>query len=102
VNLSRIVSLRITSGQPQVWYVDLGQQIARLSAVLNLSAANLIGGFVFGSIGFVAFIYGKRMNLWKPMFLGIGLMVYPYFISNDAVMFVIGIFGSAALFFLRD
>jgi hypothetical protein len=102
VNLSRIVSSRITSGQPQVWYVDLGPQIARLSAMLNLSAANLIGGFVFGSIGFVAFIYGKRMNLWKPMFLGIGLMVYPYFISNDAVMFVIGIFGSAALFFLRD
>jgi hypothetical protein len=96
------VSPRISSGQPQVWYVDLGPQIARLSAMLNLSAANLIGGFVFGSIGFVAFIYGKRMNLWKPMFLGIALMVYPYFISNDAVMFVIGIFGSTALFFLRD
>ena len=70
--------------------------------MLNLSAANLIGGFVFGSIGFVAFIYGKRMNLWKPMFLGIGLMIYPYFISNDVVMYVIGIFGSTALFFLRD
>jgi hypothetical protein len=70
--------------------------------MLNLSAANLIGGFVFGSIGFVAFIYGKRMNLWKPMFLGIALMVYPYFINNDAIMYVIGIFGSAALFFLRD
>ena len=70
--------------------------------MLNLSAANLIGGFVFGSIGFVAFIYGKRMNLWKPMFIGIGLMVYPYFISNDAIMCVIGIFGSTALFFLRD
>jgi hypothetical protein len=96
------VSPRIASGQPQVWYVDLGPQIARLSAMLNLSAANLIGGFVFGSIGFVAFIYGKRMNLWKPMLLGIALMIYPYFISNDAVMFVIGIFGSTALFFLRD
>ncbi len=70
--------------------------------MLNLSAANLIGGFVFGSIGFVAFIYGKRMNLWKPMFLGIALMIYPYFISNDVVMYVIGIFGSTALFFLRD
>jgi hypothetical protein len=70
--------------------------------MLNLSAANLIGGFVFGSIGFVAFVYGKRMNLWKPMFLGIALMVYPYFINNDAIMYVIGIVGSTALFFLRD
>jgi hypothetical protein len=95
------VSLRITSGQPQVWYVDLGPQIARLSAMLNLSAANLIGGFVFGSIGFVAFIYGKRMNLWKPMLLGIALMVYPYFVSNDAVMIAIGAIGTAGLFFLR-
>jgi len=70
--------------------------------MINLSAANLIGGCVFGSIGFVAFMYGKRMSLWKPMFLGIALMVYPYFISNDAVMYVVGIFGSTALFFLRD
>ncbi len=70
--------------------------------MLNFSAANLIGGFVFGSIGFVAFIYGKRLNLWKPMILGIALMVYPYFISDNAVMFVVGIFGSTALFFLRD
>ncbi len=70
--------------------------------MFNLSAANLIGGLLFGSIGFVAFVYGKRMNLWKPMFLGIALMVYPYFISDNAIMYVIGIFGSAALFFLRD
>ena len=69
--------------------------------MLNLSTANLIGGFVFGSIGLVAFIYGKRMNLWKPMFLGIALMVYPYFVSNDAVMIAIGAIGTAGLFFLR-
>jgi hypothetical protein len=70
--------------------------------MLNFSAANLIGGFVFGSIGFVAFIYGKRMNLWKPMLLGIALMVYPYFVNNDAAMIVIGIVGSTALFFVRE
>lgn len=70
--------------------------------IVNFSAANLIGGFVFGSIGFVAFVYGKRMNLWKPMLLGIALMVYPYFLNNDAVMIVIGVFGSTALFFCRE
>ncbi len=69
--------------------------------MLNLSATNLIGGFVFGSIGFVAFVYGKRMNLWKLMFLGIALMIYPYFVSNDAVMIAIGAIGTAGLFFLR-
>lgn len=70
--------------------------------MLNFSAANLIGGFVFGSIGFVAFMYGKRMNAWKPMFLGIALMVYPYFVSDDKIMIVLGIFGSTALFFVRE
>jgi hypothetical protein len=69
--------------------------------MLNLSAANLIGGLVFGSIGFVAFIYGKRMDLWKPMLLGLALMIYPYFISNDATMIAIGAIGTAGLFFLR-
>ena len=70
--------------------------------MFNLSGANLIGGLIFGSIGFIAFIYGKRMNLWKPMLIGIGLMIYPYFINDDKIMLVIGIFGSTALFFLRD
>ena len=70
--------------------------------MMSFSAANLIGGFIFGSIGFVSFIYGKRMHLWKPLLLGIGLMVYPYFVTSDAVMIAIGLCGSSALFFLRD
>jgi len=95
------VSPLLTAGQPQVCDADLGAQLARLPIMLNLSAANLIGGFVFGSIGFVAFVYGKRMNLWKPMFLGIALMIYPYFISNDLAMIAIGAIGTVGLFFLR-
>ena len=67
-----------------------------------LSGANLLGGLIFGSIGFVAFIYGKRMHVWKPMLLGLGLMVYPYFVENDAVMIAIGVLGTAALFLFRE
>jgi len=69
---------------------------------MNFSAANLIAGVIFGSIGFVAFMYGKRMNLWKPMFLGLALMVYPYFINNDIVMVIVGIVGSASLWLVRE
>jgi hypothetical protein len=69
---------------------------------MNFSTANLIGGLVFGSIGFVAFIYGKRMNLWRPMFLGLALMVYPYFVSNDIVLWAAGIAGSASLWIVRS
>ena len=35
------------------------------------------------------------------MFLGIALMVYPYFVSNDVLMIAIGAIGTIGLFFLR-
>ena len=79
-----------------------GPRLAAKKDVFDLSAANLIGGLVFGSIGFVAFIYGKRMNSWKPMFCGLALMIFPYFISNTVAMYVIGIGGSFALLLFRD
>jgi hypothetical protein len=68
----------------------------------SLSAANLIGGLLFGSIGFVAFIYGKRLSLWRPMFLGLALMVFPYFIEATLPLYAIGSAGSVLLFFLRE
>jgi hypothetical protein len=70
--------------------------------MFQISAANLIGGLVFGSIGFVAFVYGKRMHLWKMMLCGLALMIYPYFVEDMVISFAIGVIGSGALFFLRD
>ena len=70
--------------------------------MLQFDAANLIGGFVFGSIGFVAFVYGKRMNLWKMMLCGLALMAFPYFVENMWILFAAGAVGTLALFFLRD
>ena len=70
--------------------------------MLQFDAANLIGGFIFGSIGFVAFIYGKRMQLWKMMLCGLALMVFPYFVENMSILYGIGSVGTIALFFLRD
>ncbi len=67
-----------------------------------LSGPNLFAGLLFSSIGFVGFAYGKKMNLWKPMFLGIVLMAYPYFIDDTVALCAIGLAGSAALFYLRD
>jgi hypothetical protein len=70
--------------------------------MLHWSADNLICGLVFGSIGFVAFVYGKRMHLWKMMLCGLALMIYPYFVEDMLILFAIGVIGSGALFFLRD
>lgn len=50
--------------------------------MFEMSPANMIGDLLFGSIAFVAFMYGKRMNLWKIMFGGLALMIFPYFIAT--------------------
>ena len=68
----------------------------------SFGAAQLLGGLIFGSVGFVAFIYGKRMNVWKPMIIGIALMVYPYFVSTDALLYSLGALLTGALFIWRD
>ena len=79
-----------------------GAALAAKIDMLQFDAANLIGGFIFGSIGFVAFIYGKRMQLWKMMLCGLALMVFPYFVENMSILYSVGIAGTVALFFLRD
>jgi hypothetical protein len=66
------------------------------------SGPNLFAGLLFSSIGFVGFIYGKRMSAWKPMFLGLALMAYPYFIEDTVTICAIGLAGTAALFWARN
>lgn len=63
---------------------------------------NLIGGFLFSGIGFVAFAYGKKMSLLRTMLLGIVLMVYPYFFSNTWLLYGIGSALTAALFLFKE
>lgn len=104
LSLNRIVTFPSHRGQSKVSTINRGDDGANLARKINmfdLSAGNLIGGLVFGSIGFVAFIYGKRMHLWKPMFCGIALMIYPYFIGDAWMVCAIGVIGTVALFFLR-
>ncbi len=57
---------------------------------------------VFSIIGFAAYRVGKRDYAWKPMILGITLMIYPYFISNVWWLWIIGALLTAAWFVSRD
>ena len=68
----------------------------------EFSAPNLLAGLLFGSIGFVGFIYGKRMSRLKPVLIGLVLMAYPYFVENTLALCGIGLAGTAALFLLGD
>jgi len=64
--------------------------------------ANLFAAILFGSVGLAAFVYGKKSANWKPMTLGVILMVYPYFIEETWLLYVIGAALTAGIFAWRD
>ena len=64
--------------------------------------AALFGLILFGLVGTVAFMYGKRMQQWKPMVIGGALAVFPYFVSQTWLIYVVGSALCVALYFFRD
>jgi hypothetical protein len=65
------------------------------------SPAALFGSVLFGAIGLGAFIYGKRMVLWKPMVIGIVLMAFPYFVPQTWLLYAVGCALSLGLYVFR-
>jgi hypothetical protein len=66
------------------------------------SPAALFGSLLFGAIGLGAFMYGKKMVLYKPMILGFVLMADPYFVPEVWLMYAIGGGLCLALYVFRD
>ena len=62
----------------------------------------LFGSLLFGAIGLAAFIYGKRMVLYKPMVIGIVLMAYPYFVAQTWLLYAVGCALCQGLFVFRE
>ena len=51
-----------------------------------MHASTLMWGVLFGSIGFGFFVYGKKQKATMPLLSGLGLMVFPYFMSNTILL----------------
>ena len=68
----------------------------------SFSLGGIIAGFLFGSIGFVAFMYGKKNSLFKPMLIGMALMAYPYFIRSTIWTWVVGGALTFGLYIFRE
>lgn len=62
----------------------------------------LFAGLLFGSVGLAAFVYGKKNASWRPMAVGVALMVYPYFIEQAWLLYGLGVALCAALFLWRE
>jgi len=66
------------------------------------TVAGLIGGLLFGGVGFVAFIYGKRNQEFQPMIVGLLLLGYPYFVKDTITLYLAGIVLTVILFIWRE
>ena len=68
----------------------------------GFSFTNLIAGFIFSGVGLVAFVYGKKQGSFKPLSIGIALMVYPYFLASTFWLYTVGIGLCLLLYYWRD
>jgi len=46
-------------------------------------------------------VYGKKQRSVVPLVCGLGLMVFPYFVSNTVVLVIVGLLLSAIPYFVR-
>ena len=81
---------------------DLPPRGVGFPAMLNFNPYNLLAGFIFGTLGWGAYRYGKRLERWQPMTIGVGLMVYPYLFENSWLLWGIGIGLLVTLWFHHD
>ncbi|MCH7421234.1 hypothetical protein ACE02D_15465 [Shewanella bicestrii] len=63
--------------------------------------ALLLWSLVFGLFGLGFFTYGKRQAAPIPLAVGLTLMIYPYFVTNLALLIAIGIALIALPYFVR-
>jgi hypothetical protein len=66
-----------------------------------MSAALLMCGIVFSSVGFGYVLYGRKQRAPVPLVCGVALMAVPYFVSNIPLLVIAGIALSALPYLLR-
>jgi hypothetical protein len=55
-----------------------------------MNTSLLLWSLLFSSIGLGFFVYGKKQKAVVPLLSGLGLMIYPYFVSNPLLLVAIG------------
>jgi len=56
---------------------------------------------LFSAVGFGFFLYGKKQQKLVPLLCGLALMVYPYFVTDNLLLVLIGAGLIAIPYFVR-
>lgn len=59
--------------------------------LFDISVSSLIAGFIFGVIGWWLFREGRKRSNNYSIYIGLALMIYPYFIESALKNWVMGI-----------
>ena len=65
---------------------------------MNFDPTLLMLSLIPSGIGFVLFMYGKKMDRWPQLVAGIAFMAYPYFTGTVTSMLSVGALVGAALY----
>ena len=66
-----------------------------------MNESQMLWGLLFGSVGVGLFFYGRRQGKTVPLWSGIGLMVYSWFMPNTAAVLIVGVVLIAVPYFVR-
>lgn len=66
-----------------------------------MSESWLLWGFLFGTIGLAYFVYGKKRPALVPLVCGLGLMVFPYFVTKTILLVAVGALLVVLPYFIR-
>lgn len=58
---------------------------------MNFSASGLAAGFIFGVIGMFVLRHGRKEANFPVFFIGVALIIYPYFVENDYLLWGAGV-----------
>ena len=58
----------------------------------------MFASLFFGAIGMGALVYARKMAAFKPAIIGVALMAYPYFVSDNLLLWGVGIVLTISLF----
>jgi hypothetical protein len=64
-------------------------------------STQLIWSVIFGGLGIGYFSYGKKQKAIVPLLVGIGLFIFPYFITTTYAMILVGVTLTAIPYFIR-
>ena len=76
-------------------------QTAKAMGLELPSLAYILGSLFFGLVGWAAWRYGKKQEKPTTKWIGLALMVYPYFFSQTWLMMTVGVALCAGIFFDR-